>query len=140
MPQALHIVYTVFVTVASHYGLGRLSAEVGDPVTYVEAVKYELFSQVAGIMVIGVGKLAVGVFLLRILRNRIQIWFIWGCLAITVIITLFASISVVVQCVPVEKSWNPTVEGNCWLDFSKIGYTVGCEYCAVLPLISIHEC
>lgn len=140
MSQALHIVYTVFVTVASHYDLGRLSTEVGDPVIYVKAVKYELFSQVAGIMVIGVGKLAVGVFLLRIVRNRIQIWFIWGCLITTVIITLFASISVVVQCVPVEKIWNPTVEGNCWLDFSKIGYTVGCECCAVLPISGIYEC
>lgn len=115
------------MTVASAYGLGRLFAEIGDPVIYFTAVKYELFSQVAGIMVIGVGKGAVGVFLLRIVRNAVQIWIIRGCLAITVLITLFASITVIVQCIPVEKSWNPTAPGYCWLDFSKIGYTVGCE-------------
>lgn len=125
--QALHIVYTVFVTIASAYGLGRLFAEIGDPTIYFTAVKYELFSQVAGIMVIGVGKGAVGVFLLRIVRNAIQIWIIRGCLAITVLITLFASITVIVQCIPVEKSWNPMTPGHCWLDFSNIGYTVGCE-------------
>ncbi|CAI7624748.1 unnamed protein product [Penicillium glandicola] len=126
----LHIVYTAFVTEASIYGLGQLYADVGDPVIYFTAVKYELFSQVAGIMVIGVGKAAVGVFLLRIVRSKIQIWFIWACLGITAFITLFASITVIVQCIPVEKSWNPTTPGYCWLDFSKVGYTVGSWFVA----------
>lgn len=78
-------------------------------------------------MCIGVGKLAVGAFLLRIVRNKIQIAVIWVCLVITVLITLFASICVIVQCIPVQKSWNPMVEGYCWIDFSNIGYAVGCE-------------
>ncbi|KAJ5793472.1 hypothetical protein N7457_000071 [Penicillium paradoxum] len=125
---ALQILYTAFVTVASVYGLGQLYADVGDPIIYFTAVKYELFSQIAGIMVIGVGKAAVGVFLLRIVRNKIQIGFIWACLAITAFITLFASITVIVQCIPVERSWNPSVPGRCWLDFSKVAYTIGCEY------------
>lgn len=96
--------------------------------TYFEAAKYELISQVAGITLIGVGKMTVGVFLLRIVRNRIQIWIIRVCLVITVLITTFASTCVIVQCIPVEKSWNPTVEGSCWIDFSKVGYSVGCEF------------
>jgi hypothetical protein len=135
MLQALQIIYTAFVTVASVYGLGRLYADVGDPVIYSTAIMYELFSQVAGIMVIGVGKAAVGVFLLRIVRNKIQIWFIWACLGITAFITLFASITVIVQCIPVEKSWNRTAPGHCWLDFSKVGYTVGCEYPSLSKVI-----
>lgn len=126
----VHILYTIFVTMATHYGLGRLYADVGDPTIYFTAVKYELFSQVAGIMVIGIGKAAVGVFLLRIVRNKIQIWFIYACLAITAIITLFASITVIVQCSPVEKSWNPMTPGTCWVDFSKVGYTVGSWFVA----------
>lgn len=125
--QVLHILYTAFVTEATVYGLGQLYADVGDPVIYFTAVKYELFSQVAGIMVIGVGKAAVGVFLLRIVRSRVQRVIIWACLAITAFITLFASITVIVQCIPVQKSWNPTTPGHCWLDFSKVGYTVGYE-------------
>ncbi|KAJ5082210.1 hypothetical protein N7532_011253 [Penicillium argentinense] len=127
---AVHILYTIFVTISSHYGLGRLYADVGDPVIYFTAVKYELFSQVAGIMVIGIGKGAVGMFLLRIVRNRIQIWVIYACLAITTVITLFASIVVIVQCSPVEKSWNPMTPGTCWVDFSKVGYTVGSWFVA----------
>lgn len=78
-------------------------------------------------MAIGIGKGAVGVFLLRIVINKIQIWFIYVCLGITTVITLFASITVIVQCSPVEKSWDPMIPGTCWLDFSNVGYTVGCE-------------
>ncbi|KAE8350679.1 hypothetical protein BDV28DRAFT_159401 [Aspergillus coremiiformis] len=126
----LQIVYTAFVTAASLYGLGRRYADVDDARTYSTAVKYEVCSQVAGIMVIGVGKAAVGTFLLRIVRNKIHIRFIWGCLVVTAIITLFASITVVIQCLPVEKTWNPSIEGRCWLDFSKVGYTVGSWFVA----------
>ncbi|KAL4874089.1 hypothetical protein BDV12DRAFT_181942 [Aspergillus spectabilis] len=90
VPQALHILYTIFVTIASHYGLGRLAAEF------------------AGIMVIGVGKLAVGMFLLRIILNKSTN-----------------------RCSPVKKSWNPTVKGTCWLDFSNISYTVGAWFFAM---------
>lgn len=121
---------------ATHYGLGRLFADIGDPTIYFTAVKYELFSQVAGIMVIGIGKAAVGVFLLRIVRNKIQIWFIYACLGITAIITLFASIVVIVQCSPVEKSWNPMTPGHCWINFSNVGYTVGCTYSATSTQVS----
>ncbi|KAJ6016242.1 hypothetical protein N7540_010833 [Penicillium herquei] len=105
-------------------------AAVGDAETYFTAVKYELFSQVAGLMVIGVGKAAVGMFLLRIVRNKIHIWVIWVCLFITAVLTLFASITVIVQCVPVQKSWNPSTPGHCWLNFSNVGYTVGSWFVA----------
>jgi hypothetical protein len=124
----LQIIYTIFVTIATQYGLGRLFADVGDAQVYSMAVMYEVFSQVAGLMVIGVGKCAVGVFLLRIVRHPIQRGFIWAFLAGTVFITLFASITVVVQCIPVQKTWNSTLPGTCWLDFSKVGLTVGCMY------------
>ncbi|KAJ5232940.1 hypothetical protein N7468_005896 [Penicillium chermesinum] len=97
----VHILYTIFVTIATGYGLGRLYEDVGDAATYVIAVKYEIFSQVAGLMAIGIGKWAVGTFLLRIVRNKYQIAMIWACLAIVSIITVFASVTVVVQCVPV---------------------------------------
>lgn len=90
-------------------------------------MKWELISQVAGLMAIGVGKLAVGWFLLRIVRNKVQIAIIWVCLVITTVLTLFASIAAIVQCIPVESIWNPTVEGTCWVNFSHVGYTVGCK-------------
>ncbi|KAM7196143.1 hypothetical protein V8F20_007178 [Naviculisporaceae sp. PSN 640] len=121
----LHILYTIFVSVATKYGLGRLFADVGNPDVYWTAVMYEVFSQVAGLMAIGVGKLAVGTFLLRIVVSPIQRGVIWTFLGFTVFITLFASITVVVQCIPVQKTWNPTLDGYCWLNFKYVGLTVG---------------
>ncbi|KAK3328780.1 hypothetical protein B0H66DRAFT_539339 [Apodospora peruviana] len=123
----LHIIYTILVTIATKYGLGRLFADVGNPEVYFTAVMWEVFSQVAGLMAIGVGKCAVGVFLLRIVRNGIQKVLIWVFLGLTVFITLFASVTVVVQCIPVQRTWNPKLDGTCWLDFSKVGLTVGCR-------------
>ncbi|KAM7206955.1 hypothetical protein V8F33_000054 [Rhypophila sp. PSN 637] len=135
----LHVLYTIFVSVATKYGLGRLFADVGNPDVYWEAVKWEVFSQVAGLMAIGVGKCAVGTFLLRIVVSPVQRGFIHVFLGCTTFITLFASITVVVQCIPVQKTWNPTLDGYCWLDFQKVGLTVGswfvvADFCfAALP-------
>lgn len=129
MLQAVHLLYNIFITIATGYGLGQLVADVGDPETYFTAVKWELFGQMAGLMAIGIGKVAVGMFLVRIVRNKIQIWFIWACITITTIITVFATLMCILQCIPVEKSWNPSAPGTCWIDFFKVGYTVGCERC-----------
>ncbi|KAJ9148848.1 hypothetical protein NKR23_g4745 [Pleurostoma richardsiae] len=141
----LQVVYTAFVTVATKYGLGRFYADIGNAAVYSTAVKYEVFSQVAGLMVIGVGKCAVGIFLLRIVRNKIHIAFIWAFIAGTVFITLFASVTVVVQCIPVQKTWDSTVPGTCWLDFTKVGLTVGSWFVvadfsfAILPWFVIWD-
>lgn len=121
----VHIVYTILVHIATGYGLGRLFADVGDPAVYFTAVKWEVFSQVAGLAAIGIGKCSVAVFLLRIVRNKLQIFIIWFFVAATTFITIFSCIVVVIQCLPVEKTWNPTAEGYCWLDFAKVGLSVG---------------
>ncbi|KAL3477929.1 hypothetical protein BJX99DRAFT_256899 [Aspergillus californicus] len=40
--------YTIFVTIASTYGLDQLAADVGNQSIYFEAVKYEILSQFMG--------------------------------------------------------------------------------------------
>ncbi|RKK67465.1 hypothetical protein BFJ69_g14468 [Fusarium oxysporum] len=139
------IIYSAFVTAGTKYGLGRKFADIGNPDAYFRAVELEIYSQVAGLMVIGLGKCAVGIFLLRIVRNKFQKAFIWAFLAGTVFITLFSSIVVVVQCDPVQRTWDRRVPGTCWIDFSKVGLTVGswfvvADFCfAILPWFVIWE-
>ncbi|RYC93601.1 hypothetical protein BFJ63_vAg3581 [Fusarium oxysporum f. sp. narcissi] len=139
------IIYSAFVTAGTKYGLGRKFADIGNPDAYFRAVELEIYSQVAGLMVIGLGKCAVGIFLLRIVRNKFQKAFIWAFLAGTVFITLFSSIVVVVQCDPVQRTWDRRVPGTCWIDFSKVGLTVGSwfvvvDFCfAILPWFVIWE-
>ena len=125
--QIVQIVYTACTHVATGYGLGKLFVEVGDPLTYFKAVKWETIGQCFGIACIGIGKCSVAVFLLRIVRNKIQIYIIWFFVVATTLITLFSSIVVIVQCVPVERTWNQTVDGVCWLDFAKLGLAIGCK-------------
>ncbi|KAM0549537.1 hypothetical protein ACHAPJ_009353 [Fusarium lateritium] len=139
------IIYSAFVTAGTQYGLGRKFAEVGNPDAYFKAVEMEIYSQVAGLMVIGLGKCAVGIFLLRIVRNPYQKAFIWAFLAGTVFLTLFSSIVVVVQCDPVQSSWDKRIKGTCWIDFSKVGLTVGswfvvADFCfAIFPWFVIWQ-
>ncbi|KAG7434989.1 hypothetical protein Forpi1262_v003806 [Fusarium oxysporum f. sp. raphani] len=139
------IIYSAFVTAGTKYGLGRKFADIGNPDAYFLAVELEIYSQVAGLMVIGLGKCAVGIFLLRIVRNKFQKAFIWAFLAGTVFITVFSSIVVVVQCDPVQRTWDRRVPGTCWIDFSEVGLTVGswfvvADFCfAILPWFVIWE-
>ncbi|KAM0226869.1 hypothetical protein ACHAPO_012023 [Fusarium lateritium] len=141
----LQIIYSAFVTAGIKYGVGRRFNDIGNLDAYFKAVELEIYSQVAGILLIGVGKCAVGIFLLRIVRNRFQKHFIWTLLAGTVGITLFASVVVVVQCDPVESTWDKRIPGTCWIDFSKVGLTVGswfvvADFCfAILPWFVIWE-
>ncbi|RGP65176.1 hypothetical protein FLONG3_9316 [Fusarium longipes] len=141
----LQIIYSAFVTAGTKYGVGRRFNDIGNPDAYFKAVELEVYSQVAGLLLIGVGKCAVGIFLLRIVRNRFQKVFIWAFLLGTVAITLFSSVVVVVQCDPVKSTWDKRINGTCWIDFSKVGLTVGswfvvADFCfAILPWFVIWE-
>ncbi|KAB5533538.1 hypothetical protein GE09DRAFT_1291621 [Coniochaeta sp. 2T2.1] len=127
-PNVLQILYTVFVTIATKYGLGRFFADIGNADVYSTTVVYKVFSQVAGLMVIGVGKCAVGVFLLRIVRNptRRGSYGLFGQGRSSSHSSPTSRL--LVQCIPVQKS--PTVPGHCWFDFSQVGLTVG-SWCVI---------
>ncbi|KAM0353182.1 hypothetical protein ACHAPY_002187 [Fusarium culmorum] len=52
----LQIIYSAFVTAGTKYGVGRRFNDIGNPDAYFKAVELEVYSQVAGILLIGVGK------------------------------------------------------------------------------------
>ncbi|KAM0377372.1 hypothetical protein ACHAPK_002355 [Fusarium culmorum] len=128
----LQIIYSAFVTAGTKYGVGRRFNDIGNPDAYFKAVELEVYSQVAGILLMGVGKCAVGIFLLRIVRNKFQKSFIWAFLAGTVGITLFASVVVVVQCYPVESTWDKRIPGTSWFVVADFAF-------AILPWFVIWE-
>ncbi|KAF5660720.1 integral membrane protein pth11 [Fusarium denticulatum] len=120
------IIYSAFVTAGTKYGLGRRFADIGNPDAYFRVVEPEIYSQMAGLMVIGLGKCAVESVYMGVSGGN-------G------FITLFSGIVVVVQCDPVQRTWDRRVPGTCWIDFSKVGLTVGswfvvADFCfAILP-------
>ncbi|KAJ5887986.1 hypothetical protein N7495_008027 [Penicillium taxi] len=122
------LVNNIFIGISSHYGLGQHYEAIGSPVIYIEAVKWELFSHATEIFSNGAAKCAVGVFLLRILRTKWHIWFVWINLFITAFFAIFGTITCIIHCLPVQKSWNTTLPGKCWMNFSTFGYFVASWY------------
>lgn len=65
----LFVLYTSFLTVACYYGMGQHARNL-DVDRLSNAVLYLLCGQVAASLVIGLGKVVVAVFLLRIVVQR----------------------------------------------------------------------
>lgn len=58
-------------------------------------------------------KISIGIFLLRIIVERIQIWFIYGALAINVMTGLVFFFVTTLQCQPVSYFWHKSQPGTC---------------------------
>lgn len=58
-------------------------------------------------------KISIGIFLLRIIVERIQVWFIYGALAINVMTGLVFFFVTTLQCQPVSYFWHKGQPGTC---------------------------
>ncbi|KAL0262030.1 hypothetical protein SLS55_003465 [Diplodia seriata] len=58
-------------------------------------------------------KIAVGVFLLRVIVNPVQKYVIWGTLAVSSGYGVFMVVGSLLQCNPPAKFWNASLEGSC---------------------------
>lgn len=94
-------------------------------------MKYEVIGQSVCILVVGTSKSAVALFLLRIVVERWHIAVLWFCIVSASGLSAFCAVMVIVQCIPVEKTWNPSVPGTCWLDFPSLGLTTAGTYCCL---------
>ncbi|KAI1075005.1 hypothetical protein F5B20DRAFT_573723 [Whalleya microplaca] len=118
----LLILFSAFTSNATLYGLGRLAADINNPGNYIEATKNEIIAQAFGILVVGVSKTAVACFLLRIMVQQWHRVVLWFCILSTCGLSLFCCVTVFVQCIPIDKTWNRTgVEGYCWINFAPVG-------------------
>lgn len=108
-------------------------------------MKLEIIGQGVCIFNILISKAAVSFLLLRIVTRTWHKIFIWFCFITTSIIVIWCTISIFIQCIPVEAVWNPNVVGNCWLDFAKIGLATSAYACvvdfalAIIPSFIIWE-
>lgn len=58
-------------------------------------------------------KISIGIFLLRIIVERVQVWFIYGALAINVMTGLVFFFVTTLQCHPVSYFWHKEQPGTC---------------------------
>lgn len=68
-------------------------------------------------------KISFGVTLLRLTKGPLR-WFVWFCIVTLFLIMIPSAMNTWIQCTPVEKSWNPAVEGTCWPASILINYGI----------------
>jgi hypothetical protein len=96
------------------YGFGRYSCDIS-PESNLELIAFEGGALASTCMILAIvwSKTSFGITLLRLLRNRLR-----GFVAVVIVIMNVAMILQAlfswVKCIPVEKSWRPSVEGTCW--------------------------
>lgn len=60
-------------------------------------------------------RLSIGVFLYRIFATKkAWKWSLYPIIALNIIGSLTSFTTILPQCSPVEKQWNPTIPGSCW--------------------------
>lgn len=117
------------------------------------AVLYLLCGQVAASLVIGLGKVVMAAFLLRIVVQRwydspppfkiLQVsrgeyvdmksrhkWFLWICIVTISILSILTCITVFAQCTPAESIWNPRLayKRKCHLSLGTMAFIVCCKF------------
>lgn len=95
-------------------GAGRHLPTLPNPVESALAIlKWNSVYQVINITGAFFTKLSIGIFLLRLKSTRQFKLTIWAFLAPLAITTLVLDLVVLLQCVPLEALWTPTIEGRC---------------------------
>jgi hypothetical protein len=97
----------------------------------IESGKLNTLAQPWSIMSTCLSKVSVCLFLLRIIEHQNRNWDFFLCCLISLVVAVdcACSISILVQCQPLEKLWNPTVSGTCWPHHARnaMGYFQGSE-------------
>lgn len=87
---------------------------------------WEAIGQGICIMGIAASKSSVALFLLRIVLNAWHKAILWFCIISTTILCIITTTLLYAQCRPTAFLWNHTIPGGyCWLDFTKVGLTMG---------------
>jgi hypothetical protein len=76
-------------------------------------------------------KISFGITLLRLTAGKLR-WFVWFCIVTLFIFMIPSALFTWIQCHPVAKAWDPTVEGVCWPAYITINYGIfNAAWCAI---------
>ena len=97
-----------------HYGIGRHVVYL-EPVQLLQATKWNRVGQMPLVISTMFTKLSISLFLYRIFATkRVWRWALYPIIVLNIIGNLASFTTILPQCSPVDKLWNPTVPGNCW--------------------------
>ncbi|KAL8367065.1 hypothetical protein RB599_010926, partial [Gaeumannomyces hyphopodioides] len=94
-----------------HRGAGR-HIEYIPPADLSAALHINFATQPSSLITLGIAKLSVGTFLLRVSPSRLYTWLIWILLGVTVLLTGAGTLQILLQCRPMEFSWNKALPGG----------------------------
>ncbi|KAK7419302.1 hypothetical protein QQX98_003454 [Neonectria punicea] len=101
-----------------------------------DAMLFLLCAQSVVSMAIGMGKVVVAVFLLRIVTAPWHRWFLWFSIISMLSLRLVLSVAVFAQCTPAESIWNPLLADQkvCYLSLTVVAF-IDCAYAAVMDFV-----
>ncbi|KKY16107.1 putative polytopic membrane protein [Diplodia seriata] len=110
--QIIYTIWGICLLLGAKAGMGHHMASL-TPENIVLALKF--FYACGGLYTFTtmLVKIAVGVFLLRVIVNPVQKYVIWGTLAVSSGYGVFMVVGSLLQCNPPAKFWNPSLEGSC---------------------------
>ncbi|KAK6710960.1 hypothetical protein SNK05_005394 [Fusarium graminearum] len=120
---------TVLMTIGAQYGLGQNLMDIleEEPDHLPLSLLYEAASQTFAIIAMSIAKWSLGLFLLRLVKekwHKIAIWCMMACL-------ISASIAVCFvywfQYTPPEYLWNRKIPGRCHIDTAPVSLTLCSE-------------
>ncbi|KUI53596.1 hypothetical protein VP1G_01006 [Cytospora mali] len=141
------ITYILFVTcvlVGVHYGTGKLSKDV-PPADYSNAMQYWLYCYIWYCWTMIFSKISIGIFLIRIIVEKVHLWFIYVALFINVLSGMVFFMVTLLQCHPVSYFWNKNQDGSCIdmdiiiaLTYLYSSFNIICDFTfALLPILIV---
>ncbi|KAF4471100.1 integral membrane pth11 [Fusarium albosuccineum] len=127
---AFLVLYTVFISVAAHYGFGHDLVDIaaGNPNDLPLAILYEAIGQTFAIIGMAVAKWSVGLFLLRtvvVQWHKVITWITMGALMTTSMSTCFVFW---LQCSPPKYLWDRRISGRCHIDSTPLSMFLSILY------------
>ncbi len=100
---------------ATTFGLGRHEYYL-TPENFLLSIKWNYIGDPFGIMGVAVPKLAVVVFLARVVgpAKRYQLWALYFFVVTLIILSAVASILLFAECSPPSAAWKPNIPHTCW--------------------------
>ncbi|KAI8940708.1 hypothetical protein NX059_001974 [Plenodomus lindquistii] len=76
-------------------------------------------------------KISFGVTLLRLTTGSLR-WFVWFCIVSLFLVMLPSALNTWIQCRPLAKTWDDSIEGTCWPANVTVNYGIfNAAWCAV---------
>ncbi|KAM0272113.1 hypothetical protein ACHAPA_002409 [Fusarium lateritium] len=129
-----------------HHGTGRHRDDL-DPSDFKEAMKYWWWCYLWYCLTMIASKISIGYLLLRITNRKLDIWIIYGVMAITVSTGVVFFFVTLFQCSPISFFWNKDQPGTCVkpevimaLTYLYSVFSVISDFtCAILPMFLVAK-